>query len=282
MSTAVFNRTGQDTTSVEFIQHAESETQVTLRHELLDGEKDYVFGVTGLSVPLQDCPIHPVTESAAIFTIQRRRIGSPLLYEAHPQANLFTMYKYLISTDAALGAFQAFVTAFNNLVGDGNELQDANGNVIDENTGDLAVIQTAFNAHFATTFNDGSAAPLFDGLFPTDDSTFIFTVSPDNPHYSVTDFVGALQSFAELFNARMTRFGLTAAHYGINQNRTIAPIPNPNQQNLIEYIKFRLIATFFIFATLLLILLRVFHHQVSPLVFWFDAVQFRSSKRRRT
>ena len=80
MSKAEFNRVGQDSTEVEMITFGNAKGEVHLRNALLDGQKDYVFGITSLSVPLQDCPMHPVTESTPLFKIHRRNVGKQVDY----------------------------------------------------------------------------------------------------------------------------------------------------------------------------------------------------------
>ena len=112
MSTATFNRIGQDSTEVELIQFGDSSAHTTLRDELLDGEKSYVFGVTSLNVPLQDCPMHPVKERTVLFTLRRRNVGTPFDFAGHPRYAEFVAYQQLIFTDADEADFIAHHNAY--------------------------------------------------------------------------------------------------------------------------------------------------------------------------
>lgn len=101
MSSAVFNRIGQDSTEVEMIQFSNSSAHTTLQDELLDGNKTYHFGISSLSVPLQDCPMHPVTTEQILFTIRRRNIGMPFEFSGHARYAEFAAYQILVFSDSA-------------------------------------------------------------------------------------------------------------------------------------------------------------------------------------
>ena len=234
MSTAVFNRTAQDSTEMEFVQFGNAETQVHLRHELLDGEKTYVFGVTSLNVPLQDCPIHPITSQTNIFQIRRRNVGKPLLFEAAGLYEPFNTYKNLLYQDAVEVLFQNFVEAYNNTFAALPGITELSLK---------ADIIAAFTTLFRDYFNPNTAAPLFDPTyFATDDSTFKFNIDPERPHFSVNDFMKTLSQFAEIFNQQMTIYGIEfpAQIFGLPEARVVAPVANPRADQVVPYITFEL------------------------------------------
>jgi hypothetical protein len=232
MSTAVFNKTGQDSTEVEFVQFGNAETQTQLRYELLDGEKTYVFGVTSLNVPLQDCPIHPITTQTNLFHIRRRNVGAPLLFEAHGLYEPFNTYKNLLYQDLPEVLFQGFVAAYNVEFAALPGITEANNK---------AEIIAAFTPHFRDTFNPNTAAPLFDPtVFATDDSTFKFNLDPERPHFSVNDFMKTLSQFAEIFNQQMTIYGLEHTYFGLPVERREAAVANPRADQVVPYITFEL------------------------------------------
>ena len=70
------NRIGLDEVTVELSQSSKSDTEVNLRHTLLDDKLDYVFSVEHLQIPLNDCPLFVLTEE--LFRIERRNTGANL------------------------------------------------------------------------------------------------------------------------------------------------------------------------------------------------------------
>ena len=68
------NRIGLDEVTIELSQSGKSETEVNLRHTLLDDTLDYVFSVDHLQIPLNDCPLFVLTEE--LFRIERRNVGA--------------------------------------------------------------------------------------------------------------------------------------------------------------------------------------------------------------
>jgi len=79
MTTVQINRVGTDQTVLELMQTGSSETAVTLRHNLLDAKLSYMFSVSSLSVPLNNAPIHPISQAVELFRVERRNVGRSAL-----------------------------------------------------------------------------------------------------------------------------------------------------------------------------------------------------------
>ena len=234
MSSAVFNRIGQDSTELELIQFGDNSSHTTLRDELLDGSKDYVFGCTSLSVPLHDCPIHPVVQKEMLFTIKRRYQGVSFNFAGHPEHAAFDAYKTLLKTDAAEVDFQAFVA---------DQLPGVDAGVTAIST--KAQIKTAFTARYMGIFNPGTSAPLFDPtIFDQIGERFVFSIDPGRPHFSVNDFMKTVNQFTSDVNQKLSTMGLDTAHFGAHfganqdQDRVDAVVLNDN--NVIQYLDFQI------------------------------------------
>ena len=76
MTTVEVNRIGTDQTSIDIFQTGSHESEVALRHDLLDSKLNYHFAVTSLSVPLNNTPIFKLTNNVLLFSIERRDVGN--------------------------------------------------------------------------------------------------------------------------------------------------------------------------------------------------------------
>ena len=74
MSTVTINRVGMDQVVVEFVQTGSHELSTSIKDELLDANKNYVFCVDSLNVPLDRVPIQPDV-GIPLFTIFKRNVG---------------------------------------------------------------------------------------------------------------------------------------------------------------------------------------------------------------
>jgi hypothetical protein len=253
MSSAVFNRIGQDSTEVEFIQFSDNETHTTLRDELLDGEKKYVFGITSLNVPLHDCPMHPITEETTLFTVYRRNAATPFTFSGHVQYNFFVAYQGLLSavpatTLAGYTTVPDIANSFRTLAmidpATGNAwLDPATGAVypgiaVINAAGDVNALVAALTAYYQGIFNPGTSAPLFDPAIFTG-KEWSFKINPSKSHSSVNDFMQTVTYFTLDFNTKMTQMGIERTHFGLIAGRTIAGIAagNINAANLVKYLE---------------------------------------------
>ena len=80
------NRIGLDEVTLELNQVGKNETEVNLKHPLLDDKKNYHFCVDNLQIPLNLCPIFDLTD-VELFRIERRNVGEALTV-ANIDANL--------------------------------------------------------------------------------------------------------------------------------------------------------------------------------------------------
>ena len=78
MTTVEINRSGTDQVTLEIVQSGSSESSVSLRHDLLDGKKQYNFCISSLSVPLNGAPIFKLTAPVELFRIERRNVGQSI------------------------------------------------------------------------------------------------------------------------------------------------------------------------------------------------------------
>jgi hypothetical protein len=67
---------GLDQTTLDLMQTGSDQTVVQLKHNLLDEKLSYHFGVTSLSVPLNEAPIFKVAVDTEIMRIGRRNAGN--------------------------------------------------------------------------------------------------------------------------------------------------------------------------------------------------------------
>lgn len=241
MSSAIFNRIGQDSTEIEFIQFGDNTTQTTLRDELLDGEKSYVFGITSLNVPLHDCPMHPITEENVLFTIYRINGGTPFAFSTHPQYALFLEYQGLLVADPATtfpgyAATPDVAHSFRT-----RATVDENGaafpNIDEINAATTkAEIETAFTEYYQNVFNPGSSAPLFEPeMF--EGTEWSFKINPEKSHSSVNDFMQSVHNFVQTFNFKMTQMGIERTHFGLAAGRNVDGIFFVHLDNLVKYLE---------------------------------------------
>ena len=77
MSQFVINKSGTDQVTLEMMAHGSSESSANLKHEILDPRLKYVFCVDSLNVPLNACPINPITNQE-LFRVLRRNVGTSI------------------------------------------------------------------------------------------------------------------------------------------------------------------------------------------------------------
>ena len=120
MTTVQINRVGTDQVSLELLQTGSDETSVNLRHNLLDDKLNYMFGVSSLSVPLNNCPINPVDGVQELFRVERRNVGHSQATQAQldsliPGASVFAVLENNKQYDvsALLRNISSFANGFN-------------------------------------------------------------------------------------------------------------------------------------------------------------------------
>ena len=235
MTTAIYNRVGQDSTSVEFITFGSNEAECHLKHELLDGQLDYHFGITSLSVPTNKLPIHPVAGRMPIIQLVRRNDDRFVEITGHPEPIqvIYAEFLELVEEKGSVADYQNFAAAraptVNLVVGIGDLKED---------------IYQAFAAYF----NLQTAAPLFGLATGTEfamrikPSDFQFALDPDSPHYSVNDFVKSLQDWCEVLNIKLSQEGLLDDYFALGIGNTVPPVVIQTTADVTAYLNTSLTA----------------------------------------
>ena len=78
MTTVEINRSGCDITSIDLLQTGSNQSEVMLKHDLLDSKLNYHFAVTSLSVPLNRHSIFKLSGVTELFRIERRDVGNSI------------------------------------------------------------------------------------------------------------------------------------------------------------------------------------------------------------
>ena len=223
MTTAVYNRVDQDSSEVSFIQFGSNVAEAHLRDELLNGQLDYHFAISSLSVPLNRVPIHPVDKETTIFQLVRRNQGGLV----NLQANLsepYTAFLALVEDDQKEADYQAFAVTFQGL---GVQVDGANS-------------KEEIYLGFAGYFNVETTAPLF-GIEPSTasalrikPSNFSFSLSPNKQHFSVNDFFKSFSDWCKLINMKLTQNGLFTEVFSIEAN--VNPVVLANAGDETQYL----------------------------------------------
>lgn len=98
MSSFVINKTGTDQVTLEMTTTGSYEASTTLRHELLDAKRSYVFCVDHLNVPLTGVTLTPFR--GEVFRVFRRNVGTNIYGGAgHVFDNIATAEPFVFSID---------------------------------------------------------------------------------------------------------------------------------------------------------------------------------------
>ena len=209
MTSAVVNKVGTDVVTLQMIQTSSDETTVSLREALLDGSKDYHFTVSELSVPLDSCPMHPITSEFALFSIVRRKIGVGVdVIPAAYTASVNTQEQF--EQNLATGLTQAEITNIANVIlqlGLGAYNEDAY----------VAAIRTELQ-RLVSVAQVNTQVPLT----PTRIDTYY--LHPKNPMFSPSQMVQSLQDWAHTFNIEQTFLGIQHANYGGDPQDNLPPV----------------------------------------------------------
>ena len=202
MTTAVINKSGVDQVVIEFIQQASDETEVNLRNVLLSGDLSYHFTVSELSVPLDKCPMHPITQEFELFRVIRRNVGVSLTAE-------FGAYNQLVLEQ---GTFNANVSTYTDI-----QIQ-AVEQALGLNLGafDRAAYIAAIVAYYTATVLASKQTTTNLPLIDEADTRYI--LSPNNPFFSPAEFVKDLQRFANVFNVEVSKQGIESNYYSHNDD----------------------------------------------------------------
>ena len=224
--TTTIVRTGTDVVTLEVLQTGSDETTVVLQKidALLDGSKNYHFACTELSVPLENCPMHPLTQQFELFSIIRRNVGRSLTeveFAYTAELALLVAFRLLETgapgppvvppmTDAAMLLF-ANVAPYTFGLPDPTLRQ---------------VMITAIEGHHIAIMY-----PLGHDLILADARDGIYYLDPGKKFYSPGEFAKDLQAWAHVFNVEQTFSGVAAngLNYGGDAADVIPPVPLPDQ-----------------------------------------------------
>jgi hypothetical protein len=219
MSNAIFNRVGQDSMECEMITFGKNIAECYLERDLLDGSLNYHFGITSLNVPLNKVPIHPVSVDTPILILKRRNPGAYLNVSDYPYADIYNEF-VKVATSSTQAEMLAFHTGPNG--NDGGIL--LNNQVYNGNTA-----RTVMYDDYADIFNNDTSAPLFgreppillaNGQVVTQltQADQIFVISPNAPHYTVSQFLASLTNWVQKFNSKMHREGFDDRYFNIEDD----------------------------------------------------------------
>jgi len=191
------------------IQTSSDETTVSLREALLDGSKDYHFTVSELSVPLDSCPMHPITSEFALFSIVRRNIGIGVdIIPAQYTATLNALAVF--ETDYAIGLTQAEITHVANVnLGLGLGAY---------NEGEYVAAIRAELQRLLSLAQIGTQVPLTPARIDT------YYLNPKNPMFSPSQMVQSLQDWCHTFGIEQTFLGIQSANYGGDVQDDLPPV----------------------------------------------------------
>ena len=167
MTTVEINRSGTDQVTLEVVQSGSSESSVSLRHDLLDGNKQYHFCVSSLSVPLNGAPIFKLTGPVELFRIERRNIGQSINAPLH-----------LLTTNDSVAAQGGGVVAAGAVVPDAFSVFSIRP---DETYFDVSSFLKKLS-NFTRGFNDfWTRNTLGNGFAPIGDVAYGDPIGPDRP-----------------------------------------------------------------------------------------------------
>ena len=236
MSLVVINRNDQDLIECDFLQHGSSQTETTLREELLDGEKSYHFCISHLSVPMKNAPMWPFTNDTMLFEIRARKNTAgddPVSPDLIPGA--YTQFKRLslqMGDDPDVGTLRDIVEqmidldiftaeVFYNTVEPDRE-PEAEFDFTDHSGTDLlaAAHSLYINANQVT----------YNPVITT------YTASPLRPMYSVAQFIKSIQQFLQLFNQKVTTQGIDPAVHNVE----VSPQELRTSADVLNYLQLQL------------------------------------------
>ena len=236
MSNAIFNRVGQDSTECELVQFGSNTAECRLQHDLLDGSLSYHFGVTGLSVPLNKIPINPVTVDTPILQLKRRNHGAEFSVANFPFVGIYNEFVKVATTST-----QAEMFAFHT----------THGGPLALGPFTAASPREAMYQAYADYFNELTSEPIFGrqpaialgngqmvGRLTQQDQTFV--ISPNVPHYTVSQFFSALVDWSKKLNQRIHLDGLHEDENNVEYS--IDPVNDFDANPVVNYLEFTITA----------------------------------------
>ena len=217
MASAVINKVGQDTVEIEFIQSGNHQTQINLDRTLLDGGLNYHFSVVELSVPLNKCPLHPITRSHVLFRIQKRYAGQSL---TNPPGYTETLTLFLSQIEFDTLSY--------------NDLQDICESLGIDDTGAPEDLVERITEEYARLINEETTEPLYLNEFQDEHGTnfFEYSITPDKPLFTIQEFVKDMNGFANNFNEAFAASGIDPDFFGLQPSHAVDPSPNDNHHDL--------------------------------------------------
>ena len=240
MSSIVLNRNDQDLIEVDFYQHGASHTETTLREELLDGQKSYHFCISNLSVPMRNCPIHPVSQVTELFRVQARSTDADTVDEPSVSKLAQTTFQILQDlTEDELNIVYLEEIA-NTLVAE-TDIDYRQLSILAEvdeddfDWTDLADDLPATQSLIIQAYTD-RGYPRYHQDY------MVCQIGPQRPHYSVTSFVQTLMQQCELINREITRRGIDPDLFDFEDqdDRAVAPAVIADQGDVLEYLSMSL------------------------------------------
>ena len=217
MTSAAINRVGQDVIELELITNGSDQAEVTLQKSLLDGSKNYHFVVSELSVPLDDCGMHPLISEFPLFSVIRRN-----------ELNSLTVIPP--SYTAALTALNVFNAGLIAGYTQAQLVQIAN---VDLTLGLGAFVEQEYIDAIVEDLEATLAAEKSDTTFLLidDERDGTYFLDPKRKLFSPAEFLFSLQNWAQVFNVEQTIVGVEDDFYGGSESDDIPAVDDEDEQD---------------------------------------------------